>query len=503
MPYLLRLKPKNPLNMSLSVPGLGYLNDKTLKHVVFKMQLDSLSRGPSSPTHKVSAESEKIVVQYSSKPDLTASLSDELLLRIFSKLPDCQRKSNSLVCKRWLNLHGRLVHSVKLLDWDFLISGRLLSRFPNLTDVNLVAACIDSPRRSGILLTHKLLSVHLDSVLPNGGFIPEENLLPPESIDRGLQVLAQGCPNLRKLVLIAATETGLSSVAEECPTLQELELHRCTDFLLRGISSCKNLQILKLIGTVDGLYNSVISDIGLTFLAHGCKRLVKLELRGCEGSYDGIKAIGQCCPMLEELTLCDHRLDGGWMAALSFCGNLKTLRLQSCKRIDPIPGPAEHLGSLPSLERLHLQRCQLREQQSMKSLFLVCEAVREIVFQDCWGLDNEMFSFANHCRRVKFLSLEGCSLLTTDGLESEILSCNELQRLRVVTCNNIKDSEVTPALSSLFSVLKELKWRPDSQSLLSSGLAGSGVGKKGGKICKRLNHSSTGNSTTQHALEHI
>ncbi|XP_042509870.1 F-box protein At5g51380-like isoform X2 [Macadamia integrifolia] len=421
MPYLQRLKPKKPLNKPSSWPSFWF-KDKAHKHVVVKMQLDtlSLSKTPSPLPpleHTVSAELEKTSPLKSSKVDLTALLTDELLLRIFSKLPDCQRNPNSLVCKRWLNLQGRLVHSVKLLDWDFLISGRLLSRFPNLTDVDLVAACIDSPRSSGILLTHKFLSVHLDSDFwPE--FVPEKNLLPPALIDRGLRVLAQGFPNLRKLVLNAATVSGLSSVAEECPTLQELELHRCTDLSLRGISACKNLQILKLIGTVDGFYSSVVSDIGLTFLANGCKRVVKLELSGCEGSYDGIKAIGQCCHMLEELTLCDHRMDGGWMAALSFCGNLKTLRLQSCKRIDPTPGPVEHLGSLPTLERLQLQRCQLRDQQSMKSLMLVCDAVREMVFQDCWGLDNEMFTFASHCRRVKILSLEGCSLLTTDGLES-------------------------------------------------------------------------------------
>ncbi|XP_043717448.1 F-box protein At5g51370-like [Telopea speciosissima] len=487
MPFLQGLKPKKPLNKPSNWPSFLF-KDKAHKHVVIKMQLDSLSKTPSPlpPDHKVSAEWEKKAALVSSKTDLTTLLSDELLLRVFSKLPDSQRNPNSLVCKRWLHLQGRLVHSVKLLDWDFLFSGRLLLRFPNLTDVDLVAACIDSPRSSGILLTHKFLSVHLDSDFSPCEFVPEKNLLPPASIDGGLRVIAQGCPNLRKLVLNAATESGLSSVAEECPTLQELELHRCTDVLLRGISACKNLQILKLIGTVDGFYSSVVSDIGLTFLANGCKRLVKLELSGCEGSYDGIKAIGQCCHMLEELTLCDHRMDGGWMAALSFCGNLKTLKLQSCKRIDLTPGPDEHLGSLRTLERLQLQRCQLRDQQSMKSLMLICEAVREMVFQDCWGLDNEMFSFASHCRRVKFLSLEGCSLLNTDGLESVLLSWKELQRLRVVSCNNIKDSEVTPALSSLFSVLKELKWRPDSQSLLLSGLAGSGVGKKGDKFFKRL-----------------
>lgn len=87
-------------------------------------------------------------------------------------------------------------------------------------------------------------------------------------------------------------------------------------------------------------------------------------------------------------------------------------------------------------------------------------------------------------RRVKFLSLEGCSLLTTAGLETVLLSWMELERLRVVSCNNIQDNEVSGALSSLFSVLKEFKWQPDSRSVLASSLAGTGMRTKGGRFFK-------------------
>lgn len=72
--------------------------------------------------------------------------------------------------------------------------------------------------------------------------------------------------------------------------------------------------------------------------------------------------------------------------------------------------------------------------------------------------------------------MEGCSLLTTEGLEPVILSWKELDRLRVVSCNNVKESA---ELATLFSVLKELKWQPDSRSMLSAGLAGTGIGQKG------------------------
>lgn len=301
-----------------------------------------------------------------------------------------------------MHLHGRLVQSVKLLDWDFLQSGRLICRFPNLTDIDLVRGCVRLPYNPVICLSHKFLSIQLDSRFLGDIFVSRDDLLPPAVIDEGLRIVAEGCPNLRKLGLIGASEKGLSRVAADCLTLQELELHYCTDLSLRGISGCRNLQILKIIASARELYNSVISDIGLTILAQGCRRLVKLELCGCEGSYDGIKAIGQCCQMLEELTLCDHRMDGGWLSALSFCGNLKTLKLQACRSIDANPGSDEHLGSCPTLERLHLQQGQMRDKQSIRALFLVCEAVREIVFQDCWGLEDETFGIASICRYEDF-----------------------------------------------------------------------------------------------------
>lgn len=393
MPYSPETRSKRRVKRPPSCPEIGWFKDQVpLSHVLFKMQLESLS------PRKGDVPCESLTIT----PDPFSLLSDRLLLHILAKLPISYHTTTSLVCKRWMHLHGRLVESLKLVHWDFLHSGRLLRRFPNLTDIDLVRASVRLHKNSGILLSHKFLSIELDPRCLSDGFVSGDDLLPPDVIDEGLRMVAQGCPNLRKLVLIGASEGGLSSVAAECLTLQELELHYCSDLSLKGISGCRNLQILKLIGSVLELYNSVISDIGLTILAQGCRRLVKLELCGCEGSYDGIKAIGQCCQMLEELTLCDHRMDGGWLSALSFCANLKTLKLQSCRTIDVSPGSDEHLGSCPTLETLHVLGCQMRDKQSTRALLLVCQAVREIVLQDCWGLEDETFGIASICRYEPF-----------------------------------------------------------------------------------------------------
>ncbi|KAL8049889.1 hypothetical protein ABFX02_06G048400 [Erythranthe guttata] len=421
--------------------------------------------------------------------DRTSLLSDEILLRILSKLPKSQRPANFLVSKRWLNLQGRLVRSVKLLDWDFLVSGRVFFRFPNLVHVDLVDGCSISPRDSGVFCTRsrKNVSFHAVSDLEGGkdSIFTEKSVLNADEVDKGLRVLASKCPNLTKLAVANCSEMGLLSVAEECPTLQELELLMCNDRVLRGIAACLNLQILRLNGAEDGLHESLVSDVGLTILAQGCKRLVKLELSGCKGGYEGIKAIGQCCLMLEELTLCNHRMEDGWLSALSYFENLKTLIFVSCKRIDGGDEFDEDFGSCPSVERLHLEKCQLRDKTSLRALFLVCCNVRELVIQNCWGLNDDMFGTSSALRKVRFLGLEGCSMLTTLGLESVIIYWNYLESLKVYSCNKIKDSEVNPALSSVFSALKDLKWKPDRKSAVSNYLEGIGMGKRGSKFFKK------------------
>ncbi|GAB2271090.1 hypothetical protein Dimus_005939 [Dionaea muscipula] len=463
-----------------------WVKDQQLKNALVKIR-QLQSRGDlNKPMNGDGVEDENDDDDNEGEHDLFSPLSDATVSLIFSKLPISHHSSYSLVCKRWLFLLGRLVRSLSLLDWGFLLSGRLTTRFPNLAEVHLVKSCFRSCWNSGILLSHKLVSVHIDSEFTEDGLVGKDGILDSDSVDSGLKVLASGCPSLRKLVLVNASEVGLSFVAKECETIQELGIHWCNDMSLKGVSGFRNLQILKLVGSVNGLYDSVVTDIGLTFLAQGCRRLVKLELSGCEGSFDGIKAIGQCCQMLEELTLCDHRMDGGWLSALSYCDNLKTLRLQSCKNIDSSPGPDEHLGSCHALEELYLERCQIREKQSIKALFLICNSLRVIDFRNCWGLDDDMFHFASVCRGVRSLSLEGCSFLTMQGLDSVIPCWNELQLLSVVSCNNVKDSEVTPEMASVFTLLKEFKWRPDSRSLLTSTTTGAGFRKKGGRFFKRM-----------------
>lgn len=458
--------------------------------------------------------------------DLTLCLGDEVLLRILGLLP-LTPYPYSQVCKRWLRLQGLIHNSVKVLDWKFLESGRMSLRFPNLASVDLIPGCLSAmpqnPSSINVLFTHRCLTVHLgiNAFDPSSieKFIQDQQIS-PSTLDSGLKMLADAWPDLQRLCVVDVrkptmleidafglvadnsavdddasqgsfcenydvSDHGLTYIAQNCHTLQELELHQCTDESLHAISACKNLQIVRLVGSVSDYYLCPLTDIGLTILARSCSRLVKLDLSGCEASYDGLSAIGQCCIMLEELTISNQGFHDGWLAALSFWSCLKTLRLENCKQIDPVPGPLEHLGYCMALEHLQLVRCDLRDAVGFQALMMVSVNIRDLELQDCWGLDDETFSAAAICRRVKLLSLEGCSPLTTSGVEAVVMAYKELETLKVVHCNNVKDSEISPDLALQFCILKELKWRPDAKSLLFMSLAGTPVGQQGGKFFKK------------------
>ncbi|PON64933.1 GINS complex subunit Sld [Parasponia andersonii] len=184
----------------------------------------------------------------------------------------------------------------------------------------------------------------------------------------------------------------------------------------RGVSDIARIGAALLCGLdVEGDFGTlVIPDIELMILSQGCMRLVKLELSGCDGSYDGIRQLGS------------------------------TLRLCSRKSINLSPVLDEHFGSGPTIKELHLQECQFVDEQGVKTLLLVCEAVREVVFQDCWGLADDVFSIAAICWRVKLISLKDapCYPYLTSALHF----------LQEETVEEFAESGVDPLTVSLYQM---------------------------------------------------
>lgn len=67
---------------------------------------------------------------------------------------------------------------------------------------------------------------------------------------------------------------------------------------------------------------------------------MKLELSGCEGSFDGIKTM--------------------WNVVTT-----DLLRISSCGKVDPCIGPEKLMRSCPALESLQLKKCCLNDKEGM------------------------------------------------------------------------------------------------------------------------------------------
>ncbi|GBG92378.1 hypothetical protein CBR_g55286 [Chara braunii] len=499
--------------------------------------------------------------------DPTAQLDDEVMRLVLSFVSDSgDLKACALVCKRWMRLSGELRRGVRVKDWQFVYSGRIFARFPNLTDMDLTEAWVERHHGTcGILMTMNTLKVELDAGATDLDSIAnciDEKRQPSDVVEGGLKKLAKYYPNLRKLSFVdldttsalspedrlrlvsrsgrfsegfrrtsgggggrssssrssgctsplssscgspragsccsmgsrsTAVRSGIRVAMEGCQYLQCLEVHQCTDATLEAIGLCPNVQVVKVVGsTVAGnFFKASVTDIGLTFLAVGCSRLVKLELSGCDIGYEGLSALGEFCPMLEELVLNTKGFHDGWLWGLATCKCLKNLRLEGVKHLE---SSALRQGSsislqqqqphvvpafCQSLESLQLVRCDLRVEAAFEALLQLCVKVKVLDINDCWGLDDHVFARTAVCKRLEVLRLEGCSLLSVSGLAAVIAAVPDLKKLSVVWCSGIKDRDLSVAFVDRLSRLQELKYSPDAwPAVLGEVSAG-----KGGGVC--------------------
>ena len=469
--------------------------------------------------------------------------------------------------------------SIVVKDWIFLESGRLVSRFPQLTDISLLSSwenaswgrTNDKVTGQAVVLSCRNLSIRIGS----GGLPPfdpccgmGEQHPHRAALDRGLRMLAQAYPQLVRLSLVdrvraplgqggstddcwsdgesarskcaseermtpkgkrpewkgechtgadlrdgahpgeedAQSEVddgeaseedgfpvhdedleGIDILAQGCSEIQDLDVRQCTDQTLEAVSHFMNLQILKLVGCSPGFYYGTFSDVGLKAVAGNCHRILDLHLEGCTVGFPGLAAIASSCPLLSSLSVGGKDMKAGWLSAIPLFPSLHEFRLEGVKNIVKENGALRAMGHCGSLCKLELHLCDVRPLQSFAALMSVCQEAKEVAFKDCWGLDDATLASISACRSLAAISVEGCSLVTTGGLERVVLASRELQTLCVKYCASVTDGQMSSVLSEQLFGLRELKWQPDNQKSVLENLVGTGVGSKGRRLLGRVN----------------
>ncbi|XP_010270897.1 PREDICTED: F-box protein At1g47056-like [Nelumbo nucifera] len=396
--------------------------------------------------------------------DYISDLPDECLACIFQSLGSGDRKSCSLVCRRWFRVEGQSRHRLSLKaesDLQSLIPS-IFSRFDAVT--KLALKC---DRRSVSIGDEALVQISLRC----------RNLTRlklracRELTDAGMEAFAKNCKGLKKLSCGSCMfgSKGMNAILDHCSALEELSVKRlrgitdgtaakpigpgaaasslktiCLKELYNGqcfgplIVCAKNLRTLKLFrcsGDWDKLLEAIanrvtalvevhleklqVSDLGLAAISN-CLDLEILHLvKIPECTNAGLVSIADRCKLLRKLHIDGWKTnrigDEGLIAIAKRCPNLQELVLIG---VNPT---SLSLGLLAAncqnLERLALCGSETIGDAEISCIAAKCMALKKLCIKSCPVSDHGMEALANGCPNLVKVKVKKCRAVTSEGAE--------------------------------------------------------------------------------------
>ena len=213
--------------------------------------------------------------------------------------------------------------------------------------------------------------------------------------DSALNSVAENCRSLQGLDIGSRniTNDGLKKVACQCSQLRALGMvgmtHLNKETILMLTEHCKELRSLSLsdcnlpvrtIAALSGFVNldeldisqNNFSDVGLTEMARGCRKLEKIKMavdihNDTQITDDGVNALVENCPRLSEFVCCPCPwLRDASLLALSGCTNLHLAVLQECPITDV--GIAALVKGCPNLSVLDISHCDFVSDEGLSNI---------------------------------------------------------------------------------------------------------------------------------------
>nr|XP_016455607.1 PREDICTED: F-box protein At1g47056-like [Nicotiana tabacum] len=397
--------------------------------------------------------------------DYTNYIPDECLACIFQSLSSGDRKSCSLVCRRWLRVEGQSRHRLSLNAQSDLVTvvPLIFSRFDSVT--KLALKC---DRRSTSIGDEALVLISLRC----------RNLTRlklrscRELTDAGMEAFAKNCKGLKKLSCgsCAFGAKGMNAVLNNCSALEELSVKRlrgitdgasaepigpgvaggslrviCLKELYNGqcfgplIIGSKNLRTLKLFrcsGDWDKLLEVIaeqvscglvevhlerlqVSDTGLAAISK-CLNLEILHLvKTPECTNIGLKTVAEHCKLLRKLHIDGWKTnrisDEGLIAVAKHCPNLQELVLIG---VNPTCASLEKLATnCLNLERLALCGSETVGDPELSCIAAKCNALRKLCIKSCPVSDQGMEALAGGCPNLVKVKVKKCRLVTSESAD--------------------------------------------------------------------------------------
>ncbi|XP_030439568.2 F-box/LRR-repeat protein 3 [Syzygium oleosum] len=256
------------------------------------------------------------------------------------------------------------------------------------------------------------------------------------SLDLSYLPISNKClPSIMKLQhLEELVLEGCFGIDDECPVVLK---DGCNSLKALDMSSCQNIthvgssSITNGAGCIQHLTLAYGSPVTFA-LAASLRRLSMLEslkLDGCLVTNSGLKAIGNCCLSLTELSLskCSGVTDDGLSFLVTKHKQLRKLDITCCRKITDV-SIAHITSSCPALTSLRMESCTRVRKEAFVLIGQRCHALEELDLTDN-EVDDEGLKYIARCSKLSILKLGICLNITDEGLSHIGKSCSKLVEL--------------------------------------------------------------------------
>ncbi|KAL3697574.1 hypothetical protein R1sor_011650 [Riccia sorocarpa] len=392
--------------------------------------------------------------------DFTFQIPDECLSCIFEKLGSVDRKSCSLVCKRWHWVEGQGRQRLSLFAQENLLTAlsKLLSRFEHVT--KLALKC-----------DKKLTSVDDKALFIIGRDCRQLKKLKlkgcKQLTDDGMELFARVCGPLKKISCGSCGfgARGLNSVLQHCVNLEDLTVKR-----LKGLYEGPSELIRPGCGKIRRLCLKELFNAQLFGpLLAGSKHLHTLMLSKNSGNWDKLlDIITEHLPELVELQMEKLQLSDRGLQAVARCKNLEVLYVLKAPECTNVGLTAVATGCR-KLRKLHVDGWKTSRvgDEGLLSVARACKDLQELVLiglnttvvslsplaTGCLGLerlalcnsetfgDPEFSCIAGKCLSLKKLCIKSCPI-SDQGMEVLATGFPNLVKVKIKKCRGVTSASV-------------------------------------------------------------
>lgn len=255
--------------------------------------------------------------------------------------------------------------------------------------------------------------------------------------------------HLEDLVLEGCFGIGDDSLNNEvfkqgCKTLKKLDISGCQNISHIGLSKLTSIS-----GSVEQLILADGSPVTLA-LVDSLNKLSMLQsiiLDGCNITSDGLKAIGNLCISLRELSLskCSGVTDDALSFVVSKHKDLRKLDITCCRKITDV-SIASIANACRSLTSLKMESCTLVSSEAYILIGQKCHYLEELDLTDN-EIDDEGLESISRCLRLSSLKLGICLNITDEGVANVGMCCSKLKELDLYRCTGVTDLGISAIAS--------------------------------------------------------